>query len=123
MSRIVNLTPHAIVVFIEDAKTTTYPSEGVIRAKTTQMPMGNVPNTEIPLVSMPVITGIDNEDLLLKHSNDDIIVSTLAAEAISKFTTFSNTIYVPDSGPLSAVRTDEGQIVGVRRLMVFRKAL
>ena len=42
MSNIINLTPHAVVLFLSDGETVTFESQGVARAEQTVVDAGNI---------------------------------------------------------------------------------
>jgi hypothetical protein len=129
--RLINLTPHPMVVYGEDAKTVlcTIPSSGVVRTQSEpQRSLGSLsvpwqclkdPENEgsisIPLVTPQIPTTLTPEShaLLEQFRDCDIIVSLYCPPALRDW---PHQVLTPDSGPVSAVRDSEGKILGVRRL-------
>ena len=126
----VNLTPHPMVVYGEDAKTVlcTIPSSGVVRVQTEpQRPCGTLgiswqclkdPVDERP-VSVSLVTPQkptnltpESQELLEQFKDCHVIVSLFCPPALRHW---PHHVLTPDSGPDSVVRDAEGKILGVRR--------
>jgi hypothetical protein len=125
---IVNLTPHDVHVHVSDAVRRTFPRSGLIlRTVNAHEPThGSLPDGAgyVPTVSVtPQKLDQEGLDILARCSERSVIVSTFAAEAVFRLMMLGKfpdlRLLVPDSGPTSAIRDAGGQIVGVRRFLVY----
>ena len=106
--KILNYTPHAIVVRLADGTDRAFPPSGVVaRVKTTDVPLEAVDG--IPTVRM---TFGEVEGLLPEEEGTICIVSSLVAQASGR-----SDLIAPNTGP-TAIR-ENGQIVAVRGFQVF----
>ena len=115
---VINLTPHDVVVVNRHGDLVhRFPASGMelrLLESSPQTPLGLVPGTYVPLWSKPArdLTNIDAlPQAVLMHNA--IIVSAICGDAMAMY---PFPVYVPDTGPESVVRDDQGRIVGVRRL-------
>lgn len=101
MSKIVNLTPHTINLYVGETLVQSIPSTGLARAKATSVQIGEVNGFPIYRTSYGTVEG-------LPAAQDDTvyIVSALAAQAVPER---ADVLIVSDT-----VRNDSGQIVGCR---------
>lgn len=108
VEKMVNLTPHNIVIMREDGKEkmTIPPSGRIVRIKADQKIIGEV--NGIPIVKT---TFRDIEGLPEPEPNTVFIVSSLVAQAIKS----REDIVAPDTTPQGVVRNEKGQIIGVKR--------
>ena len=107
--KILNYTPHAIVVRLADGTDRAFPPSGVVaRVKTTDVPLEAVDG--IPTVRM---TFGEVEGLLPEEEGTICIVSSLVAQAAKD----RRDLVAPNTGP-TAIR-ENGQIVAVRGFQVF----
>lgn len=143
--RIVNLTPHAVVVECwvrhddgsepSHLQTTTIPASGVV-ARVSELPDRLAPKsvavahstTGYPveiLVAEPVsygpVEGLPDPDPFDAPDRRYYLVSALVAAAALPVQALSEgyartDLLVPDTGPRSAIRDPRGQIIAVRRL-------
>jgi len=107
-----NRTPHAVVVFV-GGRSHIFPASGVVARATSVPQEQEAPfaheGAEIPCVSPPNFGGAEGID-----GEEPILVSALVAPIAA---TVRAGVYSPDTGPGSVVRDDQGQILGVRRLI------
>lgn len=109
--KIRNFTPHKLVIHNEDGTMVQIESEGQIRVteqvtrtfaiETTGGKIVAVVNKEYGKVKLPDIA-----------DNEIIVVSKMVLDIVADHPR----VFAPDTGPDSAVRSAEGQIVGIRRL-------
>ncbi len=107
-----NRTPHDVVVFAGHTSHI-FPASGIV-ARATSLPQEPVApfaheGVEIPCVTPPNFGGAEGID-----GEEPILVSALVAPIAAKLRTG---VFSPDTGPGSVVRNDQGQILGVRRLI------
>ena len=133
MERIVNLTPHDIIVKSADGKCNVYPASGhVARVLTSEQKHIDTLGDGTPVYERQIPTGV--EMLVAEEDRDAtaVIVSMFAGEFLVEaqlppfgITTNLRTlrsrlcVYVPDTGPSSVLRDEKGAIVGVRRLIDY----
>jgi len=121
---LVNMTPHSFVWYInEDTFCKPLPSRGSLRLirkeslEKSQITFGTFKTTAEH--SQPW-EGFTLQGSIPKEAA--IIVSMPVAEYLCKQKLFPDTvIIVPDSGPNSVVRNDNGQICGVKKIIIYRK--
>ncbi|RLI31246.1 hypothetical protein DRO48_01235 [Candidatus Bathyarchaeota archaeon] len=135
MAKFVNLTPHEIRVVRKDGSELRLPPSGrVARLRTVSVPVGEVEG--VPIVRTELghlnkspkrLPGLSREGVLYSISDllaEDLpepqegvfyIVSSMVAEALS----WRKDLLAPDTSPASAVRDEQGRIVGIRRFQVF----
>lgn len=117
--RLVNLTPHDLVVFLEEPtgsrlpRTVTIPKSGqTVRVASTAEVVGEVDlgDARVPLVETKfgALEGLPEPE-----EGTVYIVSALALQAAK--TAGRTDVIAPDTGPQSAVRDGDGNILGVRR--------
>ena len=131
-----NFTPHPVTIFLPSGKMIEFPSVGNCRAKSSQWidyeydfeknavyeapGWGHVEQGKSGIVLVmqpPEWTGVD----FVPHppaQGESVIVSIVAAPALVPARP-DLAIYVPDTGPESAVRDDTGRICGVKRLILW----
>ena len=115
-----NYTPHDVAIYAADGETVlhVFPSVGNARASADQRQISEYALPDIkrlPIMSRPeyglVDWGRGEPDLEV-----NVIVSIVAADpACAEREDLG--VYVPDTGPDSAVRSPQGQILGVKRLI------
>jgi len=106
-----NLTPHPVHIILDDRVIVIEPSGTVARLKMTQEEMGEL--SGIPIVK----TYLDDvEGLPEPHEGVIYIVSSLVCQALAGK---RNDIVAPDTSPNGAIRDEEGNIIGVRRLQIY----
>lgn len=72
-----------------------------------------------PVYDAPVFENISN----LPESNEtDIIVSEIVARYMAKHTDWKGRVFFPDTGPGSVIKSPNGQLIGVRRMLICNKA-
>lgn len=111
--RLVNLTPHDIAVFSGNGEKVVIPKSGqAVRVTSSAVPISYVlaGSLEIPLVETRFG---DIEGLPAPEPGVLYVVSALAAQAAVAQGRVD--VVAPDTGPESAVRDENGNIVGVRR--------
>ena len=108
----VNLTPHDIVVYRDDDRTETIPASGqVARVQTIQEQVDEL--NFIPVVR----TKFGEVEGLPEPRRDTVyIVSSLVLQALRGS---RKDIVAPDTGPESAVRDENGRIIGIRRFQII----
>lgn len=106
MSKIVNLTPHVIVIVNEDNQTIReYPSAGVARVASTSEVVGNIDGISVVKQALGEVVGLPEP-----VEGTVYIVSMPVSQAAKGRTD----IVGPDTGP-TAYRTADGKIIGVRQ--------
>ena len=117
--RLVNLTPHEIVVF--DAKSDSValrvpPSGVVARVSTKEVQVGTI--NGVPLLKTEYG---DVENLPGPQENTIYIVSAIVLQALQSKGIHRNDVVAPNTGPspLGAVRDSQGRIQGVRSFIVL----
>ncbi len=118
-TKLVNLTPHALVVYDESGKTplaTLEVAGKMARVKTLALDDGVV---EIDGRTVPVVatTFGEVEDLPDPKPDTTYVVSILVVQALRGR---RSDVVAPDTGPASVVRDGAGQILGVRLGKSFR---
>lgn len=105
---IINLTAHAINVFLEE-KEMSFPSEGLARVRTEEKTIGTVEG--IPVIKT-VYTTV--EGLPEQQENTIYLVSTLVLQALKTNGIDRPDCLAPNTGISGAIRDEQGRIVGVR---------
>ena len=122
MAKVINLTPHEIVVFDPSGSKAilTIPSEGVVRAKMNVEPLGLIYTDDgVPLPIVNAVYGPPEGPLPPFDDETAIIVSHIAAQSIlTHRPEWAGHLLVPDTGP-TAVRDEQGRILGVRQFILY----
>jgi len=108
--KVVNLTPHEVVVMSDNREVVDrYPATGQI-ARVSEV----IEPDNLDLGGVPVVRKRHAEVVGLPEPQDEVLylVSVIVPPAVPD----RNDLIVPDTGPDSAVRDDGGRIIGVRRL-------
>jgi len=119
MYKLINLTPHAIVIAADgnvETALTIPPSGMVARVSSSQKDTGAisvVTDNETTSVVLAIRTWGEVLDLPAPADNTIYIVSALVAGQVSD----RSDVYAPDTGK-DALRNDKGHIVAVRRLIL-----
>lgn len=108
--KLINLTPHDVVIRLEEGREKIYPSEGNARVSTFSEVVGNVDGIEVVKQSYGEIEGLPKpkEGVLYIVS----LVVRMAAQAQGR-----DDVISPDTSPQGAIRDGEGRIVAVRRFV------
>ena len=129
---ILNLTPHDVNVYLsrddddDEPTVRTYPAsrKGAVRVRTKLQTLLGTLEDGVPVYSAPAFEdALDNfpfdpaEDEVEIH-HPDIIVSMVVAPHVPNW--YGGCVYVPDTGPSSAVRSDAGRMLGVKRFYLAR---
>jgi len=111
MIKVINLTPHDVVIVNENGEEIKrYPASGnVARVNTQSELIGEVDGIQVVRTKYGDVDGLPD-----KKPDTVYLVSLVVAQALRGSRT---DVYVPDTGPGSVVRDDKGQIIGVKRLM------
>jgi len=113
--RIVNLTPHTVVVIREGEKPIEFPPSGTVARVTSRSVLvrevGGVP---VVRTEYSDITGLPEPE-----KGTVFIVPTLVLLALKEGGTHRDDVVSPDTSPASVVRNEAGQIIGVRRFQVL----
>lgn len=123
MAKVINLTPHDINLFDPSGskRILTIPSQGVVRAKMETEPLGILYTDDG--IALPIVNATYGppEGPLPEFSDEvAIIVSHIAAQSIlSHHPEWTGHILVPDTGPGSVVRDENGRILGVRQFILY----
>lgn len=108
--KIINLTPHAITVFLGSGDKLVIPPAGTVaRVKQTKTQVGQI--NGIP-VFRTVLGSV--EGLPAPEKDTVFIVSSIVLSAVRGRTD----VVAPDTNPDSAVRDEKGNIVGVKAFLV-----
>ena len=126
-----NWTPHDINIYDKDGKNlilTIKKSDVIARlcSKNQTLTTCTIDNIDIPIISKNNFSGLIGTNIIENCCDvNNVIVSMPVAEYLFQehwdencFMQCSN-VFIPDSGPDSAVRDKFGQIIGVKRLMRF----
>jgi len=106
--KLVNLTPHDVVVRLENSEEKVYPSEGNARVSTRSEVVGMVDGIDIVAQSYGDIDGLPApQDGVLYIVS---LVVRMAAQQQGR-----DDVISPDTSPEGAIRDDAGRIVAVRR--------
>ncbi len=115
---IVNLTPHAVNV-ITASGTVVYPASGNVAR------LDSIPRQHCELLSartgVPVYSAQFTKIIgMPEEKTTDIIVSMTVAQYLQcRIGLWKGTVFSQDTGPGQAVRNEDGNIVGVKRLVVW----
>jgi len=111
MLKVINLTPHDVVIVDDSGKEIKrYLASGqVARVNTQAEPIGEIDGIQVVRTKYGDVDGLPD-----KQPDTVYLVSLVVAQALRGSRT---DVYVPDTGPGSVVRDDKGQIIGVKRLM------
>lgn len=132
--RVRNFTPHDLAIYGPGGDTTTWESEGSVRAIEEDSPKGSATIHEglaVDLVwreyvgteGVPALS-ISSREAEALRDGDMLIVSLVAAQALKKtgaleaLDAFGVSVFMPDTGPGGVVRDDEGRILGTKRLVM-----
>ena len=109
MTKIVNLTPHALNVYKDDAVILTVESSGVARVGQSVEDAGSIND-------IPVRKSVWGEVEGIPDPKDGVIyvVSALVRTRVAD----RDDVVSPDTSPSGAVRDDAGRIVGVRGFLI-----
>jgi len=112
MTKFVNLTPHEIKVVRKDGSELRLPPSGqVARVMTASVPVSEVDGVEVVRTEFGAVEGVPEP-----REGVYYIVSSMVAQALS----WRSDVLAPDTSPASAVRDEQGRIVGIRRFQVFQ---
>lgn len=110
---VINLTPHEVRVVAENGMDVIYPPSGKVARLQT---LNRVISIEgLPPVVQTEVIGI--EGLPAPEPGVVYLTSSLVAQYAARLGRAD--VFSPDTGPESAVRNEQGQIIGVRRLQRF----
>jgi len=104
-----NLTPHEVVVYDDkgDVKLRVKPSGTIARVTTKQEVVGYLNGVPVVKTEFVEVQGLPKPE-----DNTVYIVSSLVAQAVARE---RGDVVAPDTSPRSAVRDEQGRIIGVRR--------
>ena len=109
--KMLNLTPHAIVVETDNGQITFEPSGTVARVSTHTRVVGTLDN------GIPVVERSYGEvENVLELPCDPFLVSSMVLDRLPK--EYSGVAFSPDTG-LGAIRDDKGHIVATSRLITI----
>lgn len=108
--KFVNLTKHNIVLLREDGTSITLPSTGTVARVNSESRVVRVVN------KIPITVTVWGEIVGLPEPRADTIyvASTIVAMIVRR-----QDVVCPNTSPLSAIRGESGEIVGVRSLQSF----
>jgi hypothetical protein len=108
MTTLTNRTPHAVTLF-SNGESIIFPASGTVaRAlNAPQVPTEGI--NGLPCVTPPEFSGAEGIE-----GEEAILVSALVAPIAAKV---RSNVYSPDTGPGSVVRSEKGEIMGVKRLI------
>jgi len=129
MEKIINLTPHDVVIYKDNKPVAVFPSAGSIRLteKTKEArPIAGIPTVITEFDGVSVVLA---QDFCTQVQNAVVIVSLPVLQAIKENPFLSEkikkilkkkkvilkTIVAPDTGNDSVIRNKKGQIIGVKR--------
>ncbi|AMQ66525.1 hypothetical protein BH753_gp043 [Bacillus phage Shbh1] len=107
INKLVNLTPHEVVIFEEDGVTQIckLPSQGSARVKTESVEVGIIRDIPIRKQTYGEVEGLPEQ-----KENTYYIVSMLVKQALPD----RDDLLSPDTSPSGAVRDSENRIIGVK---------
>ena len=124
--KFLNLTPHCVKLFIMDFAVE-FPSSGFIRLLRTQNGQSKIEcgiSGDVSLTfEFPKFAPFTDYTLECDEpiSDQALIVSMPVADYIISNNLFmDNAVLIPDTGPGSVIRDTNGNIVGVRKFIVYR---
>ena len=111
--KIVNLTPHDIVVMAEDGtEFRRYPASGTIaRAASKTEIIGELDGVPVARQQFGEVSGLPDPE-----PGTVYLVSLVVGQAMKGQ---RDDLYGPDTSPDGAVRDDDGRIIGTRRMVKF----
>lgn len=124
--KVLNLTPHDVHVLNDDGSILlTYPKSGQ-QARMISKPQVSVDCDlgDVPMVSAQRWSNVDQSveiDPEVTHLLVSMPVGDFIARSHISNKYWNYTIIGPDTGPQSAVRDQNGRIVGTRRLVLYTK--
>lgn len=123
-----NLTPHELKIQGEGNFMKYYPIHRLSNGSQFSLRVHMIPQTVVEtlpngvvVVSAPRVSSENSIEELVKllGGAPPIIVSTMCTQILTQY---PGAVYVPDTGPESAIRDADGQILAVRRLYRFKSA-
>ena len=106
---VINLTPHKIVV--RDGETVVFPPSGTVaRVSAVSKEVGTVNGIPVVRTEFGAVEGVPEP-----KPNTIYIVSSVVAQALKE----RRDLVAPDTGPQSAIRDENGRIVGIKRFQIF----
>ena len=111
---IYNYTPHAVTVFTDDGKQTTFASVGLARASQTALTVGEINGIPVKQMAFGAVEGLPEAETVT--GDDYFIVSAITAQAavVTNHPLKDRLITVAD-----AVRDESGRIVGCKAFAVI----
>lgn len=105
--RVINLTPHDVVVWLENGKKVTFPKSGEVARVVEQV------EQEGKVIGIPIVskTYTEIQSLPTQFPGTIYLVSILVLQNVEG----RPDVFSPDTGPGGAVRDDTGKIIGVKR--------
>ncbi len=111
--KLVNLTPHTITIFKENGEVVELPPSGqIVRVKVVQEPAGEINGIPVVRSGFGEVEGLPPPKPGVVY-----VVSSLVAQAVARLG--REDVVAPDTTGVSAVRDEEGRIIGVRRFQKF----
>ena len=105
---IINLTQHTINVILGE-KEIAYPSEGLARVKTEEKEVGKINGIPVVKTVYTTVEGLPDQ-----QGDTVYLVSTLVLQALKANGINRTDCLAPNTGVSSAIRDDQGRIVGVK---------
>ena len=122
---LMNLTPHPITLELSEQDRITFEPSGQVARVHEDIVRQGMLLDKIPIVEKQwgAIDGLPPERVPNRPLPGDarrILVSFMVAQAMREQGYALRGVYVPDTGPDSVIRNDQGDILAVRRLFVAR---
>ena len=105
MSNIINLTPHAVVLFLSDGETVTFESQGVARAEQTVVDAGNINGYRLVRTTFGAPVNLPEP----QEGTFYLVSAILVSAARQSGRTVGDLLL-----PADTVRDDQGRIIGCR---------
>lgn len=126
---LINFTPHDVHIFAADANgrlqrvLTLARSEPTLRvSEGKEVSAGTMEVDGVPIPVLEPVEFLACDPIPEFAQGKDILVSWVYGEEFLKqHPTFEPNVYVPHTGPDSVVRSADGQIIGVRKLIRMKK--
>lgn len=110
MTTLINRTPHTINEIKEDGTIISHPSQGNIRVKSNQTVVRTINGTKV----YKTFHTVDPAEIPQGDGDVIYLVSLLVLQTLKSNGWNIDNFLAPDTSPASAVRNEEGQIIGVK---------
>ena len=115
--KLVNLTPHEVVVYGEDGgiRLRIPPSGTVARVSTKSVIVGEINGVPVRATEYGDVTGLPDPEPGTVYIVSSVLLIALRAKGINR-----DDVVAPDTNPDSVIRDPEGRVIGVKYFQVVR---